>query len=115
MACNNDNCNFLYLGTSISPPMILYWKFFLQVQAMLQKTIDGYLYYLARKSIALITTCTKELYIGTEKFRDSYQTTHTIKINFLTVHVEISIALSKPHPVSVLSSGERRNASTKCT
>ena len=36
MACNNDNCNFRYLGTSISPPIVLYWKFFLQVLAMLQ-------------------------------------------------------------------------------
>ena len=38
MACNNDNCNFRYLGTSISPPIVLYWKFFLQVLAMLQIT-----------------------------------------------------------------------------
>ena len=28
MACNNDNCNFRYLGTSISPLKVLYWKFF---------------------------------------------------------------------------------------
>ena len=35
MACNNNNnCNFRYLGTSISPPIVLYWKFFLQVLAM---------------------------------------------------------------------------------
>ena len=29
MACNNNNCNFQYLGTSITPPIVLYWKFFL--------------------------------------------------------------------------------------
>ena len=39
MACNNDNCNFRYLGTIISPPILLYWKFFLQVLAMLQITL----------------------------------------------------------------------------
>jgi len=51
MACNNDNCNFRYLGTSISPPIVLYWRFFLQVLAMLQIThFSGSLYYLARES-----------------------------------------------------------------
>ena len=39
MACNNNNCNFRYLGTSISPPIVLYWKFFLEVLALLQISI----------------------------------------------------------------------------
>ena len=47
MACNDENYDFQYPGTSILPLIVLYWMFCLQVLALLQYIFDGSLYYLA--------------------------------------------------------------------